>query len=666
MANEMWSRWHRSVEVNTVRRYSASKWHVRSAKDIKPHLNPKSALRASKSNELLQKQQLNNRQNYIAKSQRIWDWAVEGKDSASVDALFAEKRTIKAPIWNSVVPERLMPARSYVDLKHKILKNGSLAYSSKELESIMFFVATYWINSVLVELNVRKLFHDSEVRAKLPESSLVWRDQLLFNIKDPARKPELMGLLEQLVGKEYDNENSMSEALNGKELGFGIGDEFGTSEYFNSLQVLRTFYHNFILLSNYLNYPESDTIAETKSESYIRFESPTVDCTEYTSRINDAFTKFAAALDEDRNSARIELILTLAAGLLQGSHYTPSLSIFKLIMDKFGEAGLLNYQSIVLDALCTSDFHRSLLGNPAPDNIRTRYMAPQFQDLIQRHPEFLSSLLSYSAQRNDEYLFSEFLAFLRLEDTLEHEKVLRRSIYSSMLSRSRFHRPAVISAHQVVFHSDEPIMVDVNLIYEAIRIACDLKRFEYIDLLINKLLAHLVTEKKTGELKLILSYGDVNIVDNDKFQIVLGKPEMNPREFGRYVFTKELLILVLNAARSSDDVGRLMWLIPHIDDYLATAFNDSVEHLNNMEEFLKNFEESQLGSSDFEEFMAEDRKCAIDLRFVNELSRVLRILGIEGKWSTYNELLDFARVDIEQVARTNSALEVLIPQITCK
>ncbi|KAG7193598.1 uncharacterized protein KQ657_000669 [Scheffersomyces spartinae] len=606
-------------------------------------------LKASKIQQDNQKQQILS-QNYKAKAQQIWEWALEDKDTSS---LFNETTTN--------VPSYPHPVTNYNELR---LEVGSLTYSNKQLESIMLFVATYWINTVIVELNIRKLFQDKQVVQKLPASSLIWRENLLYNIKDPIRKPEIMNLLQELVGKEFENEKAISKLLDGNQLGgFGLGEEYGTSECFNSLQVLRTFYHNYRALSDHFGYPESDVIAELKSETFIKFESPHIDSSEYELLIANAFEKYHSTVKRNPLNSRLELILSLSSGLLRGSKFTPSLSIFKLILDKLGQAGLFNYQSIVFDALCSPDWSRSLLGTPVEDTnvitIKPGRIAAQYRNLVQSHPEFLTSLMTYAADRKDELLFLEFLAFLRLEDTIEHEKVLRRSIYSNIISRSRFPTPANISLHPVVYQSVNPIMVDIEVIYEAIRLAIDLNKFEYIDLLINKLLAHLVMEKPSGHLKLILFYGDVNIVDNDKFQVVLGIPEMRSRDFGGYIFTKQLIKLVLKAARKSDDVGRLMWLIPHIDNYLASVFNGCVEHLNDMDEFLRCFNKSQIGTKEYTKFMTQDINSPIDICFINELSQTLRVLGIEGKWNTYNELLDFDRVDVEQVVKTNKEVECL-------
>lgn len=556
-------------------------------------------------------------------------------------------------IWKDILEKNENQSVStYKDLANTLNNGSSFRYYASEIQNTMNLIATYFVNSILVEINIRKIFADRYLN-RYPDSFL-YRDSLMNNIKDEKKKNEILKILVQLYNRK-ENENPQSfdhffESLNRNVIEELLDKEIIESDNFNSIEVYR---HNFNVFksSQYLNYDHSDTLKFIQSSQPMKFKSPEQNNSEYFAKLEPIFNAY------DRNDplSHLNLIANVSRILMTCQEFTPTMSIFNYLLEKFGQIGLYNYQSVIYDNLPSLRYKQSLLATPAQNLLKAPKMVYQLQDIIENDPKFLNSLIDYQVVRDDSEFFRELLSFYRLEEIAAHEKVLLKSSLKSLVSKSRFSSFRSSIPKSISFNCEYPLFISVDSIYSAIKASIDLKQFEFIDLLVSKLILHSVMIN--GTINVALTFGKQNNIKTNEYSLLIAE-ELSIFELSRNIFTKELFILLLRACRESDDVGRLMWLTPHLDLYLSTNLEESRDHLAIIKQYFNDLIIHQAADvPDIKTFINQDSEAPIDSKLISSIHETFSLFRIDGKLLKYDEVLDFRNTVADQVCLTRQKID---------
>lgn len=565
----------------------------------------------------------------------------------NISDLFSQESNI-ADLFKDSRAENKTKTRSvgtYEVMKRNLNNGKNLLYYRSEIQNSLMLLATYFINSILVEINVRKTFHDQAI--KKYSSSTLFRESLFDNIKSKDKKNEMYKILVGL----YDLEESgvpncldqFMAKLHLESVDKLINIDLKRSDEFNSLEFLRyTFTH--IKTTQYLNYDHSDTLKFIKSECPVAFNSMEINNEEFLEKFNMCFNSY----NPEEPLGHLELLVSLVRVILSSQKYTPNYSIFIHLLEKFENCNLLNYQSLVYDSLPSIDDSRLILANPAEGYQKQGRMSHQFQELIEKNPNFLVSLLRYQVPRGDLFTLQELLTFFNLKQVQDHAKLLKKTNLLSLVSQSRFKNKEIRLAF-VEFKSDEPILVLVDSIYTAIDCCIKLKQYEYIDLLLTKLILNLC--EKDSQLKVVLSFGNNENSALDCRDSLLISKGLSLTTIESKIFTKDIFKLLLKTCVESDDVGRLLWLLPHLDNYLATNIESSKTHIESIAEFLNKsmLNEEPISEDEYRNFVDANKRSKIDMDLISNIYQALKVLRLDGRILTYDAMLHFANTDSNQI-----------------
>lgn len=519
-------------------------------------------------------------------------------------------------------------------------KDGALTYSSPDITNLLKMLTHYILCSVLVEVNAEHLLCPTK-----PSNSFAFRD-LIYHIGNKDLRDTLFASLAPHY-KVKDNQppKSFHEFIQGLDhtvLRDLLSSLSTDPAHFNSLPIFRELFMYF-KSGDSLALEDSDCAKSISHNNHCIFSSSVVDDSSYISAFESIFDQYLPA-------TYLESLLSVCRILLQPGKTIPTPITLGYLMDKFGDLGLLHYQSLVYSVLPGFRHNATVLADidsqPAPLG------AFHLEHLVSEQPNFLASLFKYVALRDDVATFQQLLAFWRLPSIIVQEKTLNRSNLSSMLSMSRFtkSKERQDNVESLVFATDEPLYVQLDTLCTCIESCIELGQFQYIDLLMNKLLLHSVepTDPQNHQILIALSFGSdianaVNIAlngtpQNAPYSLIISNP-YSPKELAAKLYNKRLYKLLLRASEESNDMGRVLWLIPHLDEYVRSALLDA-DPLNCVHmEAIKRFivDPSTAG----ENFEAEDEKASVDMQLISDIYRVLSKFGLEGKLLAYDQLLSF-------------------------
>ncbi|CUM67771.1 uncharacterized protein PRCAT00005476001 [Priceomyces carsonii] len=542
------------------------------------------------------------------------------KDSSTMSELFKEKKNN----WHNLAHEEDPRVSTYDSLSDTL---GGLSYTNTELENSMMMICTYFINSVIVELNLRKVLTNE---AKF--DSFLFTRSLMSSVRSTNDWTETFQLLIKLYDIKEGTPKSLDDFVKGLDK-IGVElliSDFKSSDHFNSLEMLRYFFCYF-KTSQHLNYDESDTIKFVKSWYPIKFQSPEVNNSDYIKGFDNCFEKYKA----NNDLGHLELALDLSKVIITCSKYTPSVSIFKYLLDKLGEMGLLSYQTIVYDSIAPVKYKGSILGTPLTKALRPQRVAEHFQDLVESDPGLLESFIKFQVPRGDVTTLVKLLAFYRLNEVMDYVAVLDRSNLSKVISKSRFSRNLTMTFKTIIFKTDREIFVSRESIYSAIEACISLHAYKYIDALVDKLIVNSV--KNDDEIQIALSLGgnpSIFLKGIDP-PLIIAKV-LPPDELSSIIFDKNLFKILLRASRESDDIGRLMWLTPHLDSYLNRSLEVSAPHIDAIKVHLRNCKDEV-----DERFTLAEDSSLIDMALISEIYDAMSVLGLDGKLVAYDKFLDF-------------------------
>jgi hypothetical protein len=528
----------------------------------------------------------------------------------------------------------------YQQLRHFF---GQLSYYNSEMQTGLYLICQYLLNSIIVELNLRNLFKSPEII----ESDFLYRN-LIETIKQNDLKIEILKILNPLLNNDVKPKNftEFFQNLNQLEIQTLL-NQLKFNHDFDSVEIYRYLFHN-IKSSQYLNYEESDLTSFVKSNNFIKFQSNHQSNEEYIEKLDKLFDKYCHYLSQeflmqqdeaycdyliDKSSKKFNLLteiyqnhivnvpnmqhlnlgLSIIKVLLTCNQYIPNYDLFKYLLDNLRAVGLVNYQSIIYKSLPLYIHKPSVL----TENQTLQYY--HFQPIVEQNPEILSSLLHYNSDRNILSTFQSLLSFFLLDDIALYESILSQSNLQGILSKSKYTRDSKRWLHsEVYFKSSKPLIISVDSVYTAIECCINLKCFEYIDSLFNKILIHGIENDNTLSILLTMGSSDTN---STVYEQLLAK-QYTPQEIASKIFTKQIFKLLLKASRLSGDLGRLMWILPHLDNYLQR----NLEHIthNTKENFNKD--------------------TPVDHELVSEIYLALLAHGLEGKIKSYKKFLQFDKI----------------------
>jgi len=563
------------------------------------------------------------------------------------DNFVAHRKNIIAILQNEANVKGLfhknnLPSSESVDSPEDLeRKLGSLTYYHGEIEATLMLLCQYMLNSIIVEINVRKLFASDEI----PKVNPYLYQEFINGVTNESKKAHILKLLSPLYhsadnSKPPDFQNFFANLE--KNAVDDLLESFSTNDSFNDLGTYRYLFQRH-KSSDYVNYDISDLVLAVKSNEYPKFQTRKASSEEYIRKLEEVFHQYELyksreelmksdeaylrylndkslknfeALNEIYKSyvinvprvQHLELGLSIVKVLLTCNLNAPDLNLFKYLLDKLGSLQLYNYQSLVYKCL------PAYLHSPSALADEPELQAYHFQHIIEQTPEILSSLIQYNSHRENLETFKQLLSFYQLDDIIESEKQLDKSYLQSILSKSRFvrHRDRQLNLSEIDFSLLDPIMVTPESIYITMNCCIELKQYQFIDLLFNKILMHSV-ETENGETKVVLSLGTRPVGD------LLVSKNYSLQDVSERLFTKQLFKILIRASRESDDLGRLMWLLPHLDSFLSRELVQIVDLPND----------------------CNKESCSIDRELIKEIYDTLLTFGLEGKVVTYNEILQF-------------------------
>lgn len=346
-----------------------------------------------------------------------------------------------------------------------------------------------------------------------------------------------------------------------------ILNEIKSSFEFNSINDYR-FNFVFFKSSQFLNHSESDIIKEIDGNNFVKFKLNEKNSQEYINNFNKSFIKY------NENNDHIELGINIIKNLLYESNFIPTIEIWNYLLKKFNYYKLYNFETIIYESILQYKHQPTILATPKSSNqSKPQLMADHFIHLIESYPEILSSLCKYQEVRNDKETFIELLSFLKLDKLAGEIMVLK----SPLLSIAKFQMPKKCPGIEL---NNKSLTISRNCLYLIMKSSINLELFEYVDLLYDKIV--------------------LDSIDPNNIQL---NYSIQQKSVEGKIFTPELFLIILEACKKSNNLGRVLWVLPFLDEYISLN-KDSISN---------------------------------DLK--NSILEVLTIHNLEGKLLSYKKLL---------------------------
>lgn len=503
----------------------------------------------------------------------------------------------------------------------------TLSYSNIYIRNSIELLVTSLITSILVEFNLRCAFKQ-EFR---DQECFLKEESYLSKIPDENAKYEILKILTKLyqLEEQPDSIEEFVKSLDQESVDYLLDVDLKQNPQFASLEQYREDF-NFIKSSRFLNYSKSDVSRSIKNECVISFNLVEINNSEYLTKFENIFKSYEA---DDTKFKHLSLLTKLANALISSKTYTPDISIFKYLLDKFDQYGLLNYQRLVVDSLPPYQFMRSVLSDSS--QIKSPKVAQSYQALVEEDPEILNSLLKYHIKQDDSKGFKELLQYFRLNEIRENNQSLSKSAAAPFLSKSRFSSKFAEIMPTITFNCSNPLLISSEVILIAIEGCIKFNLFEYIDLIFNKRVIYSTKENN----KIALWLGKSSKVSETEQALLISKG-LTLNEFELKLFNKKIFSLLLKASAKSNDLGRIMWLVPHLNEYLKNNLQN--DDCKNHIEFIKHHVANNTETS--EEFTAKDSSSPIDLELIRTIYNTLTFLKVEGLVLTYDRIFDFKSI----------------------
>lgn len=421
------------------------------------------------------------------------------------------------------------------------------------------------IDTLLVELNLRR-----HVVGDIDDSRILVKDFDRFKSIDLERESGLVHL---------DHVESLA------------------SHDIYSLPHFRLIYNHY-KSGEYLNHENAETIAFL-SGVRTGYSSRQSDYGVFELQINAIFN-VNCETQMDRISMMFEMVNVLTTTVSP-----PLMKVLKLILDHLNSHNLIAYLGIILRHICPYKFRASHLS----DTKLAKLTALLYQEAIEEEPEILLSIFEFHHKAGNTDVIEQLLCFMLFEEIIELERIFNQSIYKGLISKSRFIKSRTIENLSTVnFQSKSPLMVSRETIHKIIEICSHHELYIYIDLLVNKAIFQLVGDK------VLLTFNG-----NNDFHFTIDSDDVNGIIL--QLFTEDLIVLLLKVIEDSNDLGRLMWLIPNLDVYMT------------------HWSQSQVSET-----------CEpLNVSLIFQILKSLKRFGVEGKLMSYENMIGLSYSQVEEL-----------------
>ncbi|KAK6205145.1 uncharacterized protein RJT21DRAFT_117614 [Scheffersomyces amazonensis] len=500
------------------------------------------------------------------------------KTSDNVDLLFKDQ--------NHKENYKHIPITSYKEIPG-LVKVEKLEYNDASIKSSLMLLAISLINSVLVELNVRKLLLQEGPQVK---TALI-NDMFINNIRQQQQQQNILKLLSNLYDKSQGTPTDFKLFFSrlDREATSNFINDIKTSDHFNSIRTYRNLF-TFFKSSQYLTYYGSINQFNESKHNVIKFHSTRLNNDEYLSGFNSSFNQF------NQDGDHLNLAIGIASTLLTCQNGIPNMVIFKFLLDTFHQVGLYNFESLVHNSMFEYKHQSLVLSKAFPS-----YQSMHFRHLIEDTPTILPSLIRYQVHRQNGPLLRQLLSFLNINEVISYEKLLDKTKLTSMISKSMYYKnysERYIPSN--TFTCLTPLYIMSQDIYDIMNSCISMHQYQHIDALFNKLILHTINDNTSRVCLNVSKVNENSLILNSN----LPYPEIHAMIFNNTVF--EILI---RAARLSQDLGRMMWVLPHLDEYLSDP--------NRCQTIVN------------------------DTKLTKEIYSALKLFGLEGKLNTYESMFNF-------------------------
>lgn len=410
----------------------------------------------------------------------------------------------------------------------------ALTYTKTYLSPIqnsLMLISSSIVKQFLAELNVRLAFKDETLMDKYKDENYLTSNELLRNL---SRKES--SFIDELLAAFSENDSvSISEIL----------PDLAYTETFNSARLKREDFYNY-KSAHWLNYADSDTMNQIFSEVRPRFLSLVVNDEEYVSKFRSLFASYEA---DTHPFKHLNLALNVARVLAKGGKFSPSPSIFRILLEKFGETRLFNYQSLVYDGLPSfenGELRPLTERNDADINTQKLYLK-----LIEKDPEYLKGLMDYEYRKNKRANLRFLLGYFEVPTHSACENMTFLPLFLAKPMKSNYHSSTdPLSSH---------LSVGIETVESALSICARIGNYETMDRILVLLLSNLVR-----------SADGVRVFLNE-----LPKVYQNVTSW-QDLFTETGLLTLGNAYLKDRDPARIQWLVPLVEEYLRDHSSESL------------------------------------------------------------------------------------------
>ncbi|KAF8001055.1 hypothetical protein HF325_004844 [Metschnikowia pulcherrima] len=419
---------------------------------------------------------------------------------------------------------------------------------SAPIQNTLMLLSQQLITTCLVELNLRYAFYDPQLKKVAPDNTGFYRPNLFKTMHEDDEKNIMLRELSTLRSDVVSNSKPYLQQLDPAELR-SLYKGIRQSDLFSSMKLLR--YDMYINKSGrWRNYEHSDTTSAILAIKGPIFQSCIVSNDDYFTTFDKLFSLYRSSFQPLKH---LRFVLHLARVITGESQSIPTNAILRDLLDRFGSAGLYNYQSVVYHHLPPFQCRETAWADSEYAEGFASKDLLHFVGLIKEDPKLLRSLIEYNRVRGNDSFVKSLVLFLEPLSTTTRLNVLF-PLFIKKTSSANLDREL----------SDTPILFERNVIDSAIRACVDFKDYKSVDKLIGTLIINLV---KTAEGIRVFSGPE------SAFKELRHSRENNIKE----LLSEDLLQTLGEAFCSIHDQQRCEWIAPFIKDRIEGKENSQLK-----------------------------------------------------------------------------------------
>ncbi|KAM9907099.1 hypothetical protein OXX79_001187 [Metschnikowia pulcherrima] len=419
---------------------------------------------------------------------------------------------------------------------------------SAPIQNTLMSLSQQLITACLVELNLRYAFYDPQLKKVAPDNTGFYRPNLFKTMHEDDEKNVMLRELSTLRSDIVSNSKPYLQQLDPAKLR-SLYKGIRQSDFFSSMKSLR--YDMYINKSGrWRNYEHSDTTSAISAIKGPIFQSCIVSNDDYFTTFDKLFSLYRSSFQPLKH---LRFVLHLARVITGESQSIPTNAILRDLLDRFGSAGLYNYQSVVYHHLPPFQCRETAWADSECEEGFSSQNLSHFVGLIKEDPKLLRSLIEYNRVRGNGSFVKSLMLFLEPLNTTTRLNVLFPSFIKNTSSAN--------SDREL---SDTPILFERNVIDSAIRACVDFKDYKSVDKLIGTLIINSV---KTADGIRVFSGPE------SAFKKFRHSRENNIKE----LLSEDLLQTLGEAFCSIHDQQRCEWIAPFIKDSIEGKENSQLK-----------------------------------------------------------------------------------------